>query len=170
MKSLLLLTTATVLVAGEDFASRLAEYRKLHDRAASQVSKLRPTPRPEEIARHERDLAYKIRSARPEGAQGNIFTPQIAAQFKGVIAETMKGEDGMKIRQSLSRSEPVNVDGLRVNQAYPKGVPLQTTPPTLLAKLPPLPKGYEYRLVGSSLVLFDVEAGLVVDFIPAAVP
>lgn len=170
MKLLLLLTAATSLLAGEDFASRLAEYQKLHDRAASQVPKLKPTPRPDDIARHERDLAYKIRNARPQAAQGNIFTPQIAAQFKDRITQTMKGEDGVNIRQSLAHSEPVNVEGLRVNQAYPKGVPLQTTPPTLLAKLPALPKGYEYRLVGSSLVLFDVEAGLVVDYIPAAVP
>ena len=170
MKLLLLLAAAVALSSAESFQSRLADYQKLHDRAASQVSKLKPTHRPEDIARHQRDLAYKIRTARSQAAQGNIFTAEIAAPFKGVIAEIMKGEDGVKVRQSLARGEPVSADGLRVNQPYPKGVPLQTTPPTLLAKLPPLPTGYEYRLVGSSLVLFDVEAGLVVDYLPAAIP
>jgi hypothetical protein len=43
-------------------------------------------------------------------------------------------------------------------------------PPTLLSNLPKLPSGLEYRVVGSSLILLDGEAGLVVDFIPDILP
>jgi hypothetical protein len=57
-----------------------------------------------------------------------------------------------------------------VNQPYPSGIPLQTTPPSLLLNLPNLPKGYEYRFVGHNLVLFDVEANLIVDLIPDTIP
>jgi hypothetical protein len=59
---------------------------------------------------------------------------------------------------------------LKVNAKYPKNLPLQSTPPTLLMNLPPLPKGLQYRIVGSTLVLYDVSSGLVADFIPNAVP
>ena len=33
-----------------------------------------------------------------------------------------------------------------------------------------LPKGYEYRVVNHSLVLLDVEANLIVDYMPNAIP
>jgi hypothetical protein len=41
-------------------------------------------------------------------------------------------------------------------------------PPTLLAVLPELPKGLEYRLIGKTLILYDADASLIVDFIPNA--
>jgi hypothetical protein len=56
-----------------------------------------------------------------------------------------------------------------VNAPYPP-VPLQSTPPTLLANLPELPPGLDYRIVNRTLVLRDVQANLVLDFIPKALP
>jgi hypothetical protein len=56
------------------------------------------------------------------------------------------------------------------NAKYPRNLPLQSTPPTLLMSLPPLPKELQYRIVGSTLVLYDMSSGLIVDFIPNAVP
>ena len=154
----------------QEFQNRVSEYRKLHNKARSEIPRLKPTPSPENIAKHERALAYRIREARRHAAQGNIFTPEIAAELKRLIGETLKGSDAVTIKQSLARSEPVQLRELRVNQAYPEGVPLQTTPPSLLLNLPKLPQGYEYRLVNNNLVLFDVEANLIVDFMPNAIP
>jgi hypothetical protein len=37
-----------------------------------------------------------------------------------------------------------------------------------LAALPKLPKELEYRFLGRDLVLWDLHAGLIVDFIPRA--
>ena len=71
--------------------------------------------------------------------------------------------------ESLRRSEPVRIP-LRVNDTYPEKLPLQTTPPTLLLNLPKLPEELDYRVVGNNLVLRDVEANLIVDFIPQAIP
>jgi hypothetical protein len=153
----------------QDFQNRLAEYQKLHDRAKAGVSKLKPTPVPESIASHERQLAYRIRESREQAAPGNIFTLPGAAEFKRLIAQTMSGPEAAGIRQSLARSEPVQLK-LRVNDPYPKGVPLQSTPATLLMNLPKLPAGYEYRIVGRDLVLLDVEANLIVDFVLNAMP
>ena len=166
----LLMVISSTLLAGEDFASRLQDYIKLRDRAVSKVSKLKPTASPDQISKHEAEVANRIREAREHAPQGNIFTREIAAQFRQLIAETMTGKEAVTIRQSLARSEPVQLRALSVNQEYPKGVPLQTTPPSLLANLPRLPKGFEYRLVGSAILLLDVEANLIVDYIPSAIP
>jgi hypothetical protein len=38
-------------------------------------------------------------------------------------------------------------------------------PPTVLATLPVLPEGLEYRLLSDALIVRDVKANLIVDFI-----
>ena len=58
----------------------------------------------------------------------------------------------------------------RVNQLYPTTYPLATFPPALLPLLPPLPEEVEYRIVRDNLVLRDIEANVILDFIPRAVP
>ena len=82
----------------------------------------------------------------------------------------MRGPNGDKVRASLRHAEPLPNVQLQVNAKYPSNLPLQSTPPTLLMNLPPLPKELQYRIVGSALVLYDMSSGLVVDFIPGAVP
>ena len=57
---------------------------------------------------------------------------------------------------------------LVVNAIYPDGPPLSTVPPTLLLRLPTLPATLDYRFVGKALVLRDVRANIIVDFIPNA--
>jgi hypothetical protein len=130
---------------------------------------LKRTTSQERIDHHEHELGHKIREARPAARQGDIFTPQIAAEFRRLIAITMQPGDGPRIKKSLKSSEPV-VLHLRVNDHYPKKVPLQSTPPTLLMNLPRLQPEVEYRVIGHDLALLDVKANLVVDFIPAAIP
>src|SRR4051794_29237815 len=171
---LLLGASATALAqnpqALQDFQNRVGQYQKLHEKARSGLPKLKPTSSPDGIGKHERELGHKIREARQDVTQGNIFTTEITAELKRLIGETMKGSDAVTVKQSLARSEPVHLQELKVNQHYPKGVPLQTTPPSLLQNLPKLPKGYEYRVVNHSLVLLDVEANLIVDYMPNAIP
>ena len=79
------------------------------------------------------------------------------------------GSEAHRVRVSLKHDEPVNAR-LHVNESYPEAMPLQTTPPSLLLNLPKLPPELEYRVVGRELVLRDVKANLVVDFIPNALP
>jgi hypothetical protein len=60
---------------------------------------------------------------------------------------------------------------IAVNGDYPNlnGQPLQSAPASLLQHLPVLPKGLEYRMVGSTLVLRDTEANIVVDYLSNAI-
>jgi hypothetical protein len=94
----------------------------------------------------------------------------VTAYFKKQIESTLHGPDGDKVRASLRHAEPLPNVRLQVNARYPRNLPLQSTPPTLLMNLPTLPKELQYRIVGSTLVLYDMSSGLIVDFIPGAVP
>ncbi len=152
----------------EDFKKRVADYVKLHKQVASDMGRLKPTTAPEKIVKHEETLAEKIRAARADARQGAIFTPTIEAEFHRLIAITMAGPRAARIRKTLKGDEPVALR-LKVNDDYPKSIPLQSTPPTLLLNLPELPKELDYRIVGRSLILRDVDADIVVDFIPNAI-
>jgi hypothetical protein len=59
---------------------------------------------------------------------------------------------------------------LSVNGRYPDEVPLSTVPPQLLAGLPKLPEELEFRFVGHRLILLDVGAHIVADYIDRALP
>ena len=153
----------------QDFAQRVAAYMKVHRAAAARIPGLKPTKTAAEIEQHERALAHEIHEAREGVKPGNIFTPEITAQFRVLIGETMKGPSAARIHESLKQAEPVWLSKLQVNMAYPHAVPLQSSPPTLLMNLPELPKQLEYRVVGHSLILRDVEANLIVDFLRDAI-
>jgi hypothetical protein len=57
-----------------------------------------------------------------------------------------------------------------IHLRFPVASQMATMPPSLLAALPELPRELEYRIVGNYLVLRDVDAALILDYIPAAVP
>jgi len=56
------------------------------------------------------------------------------------------------------------------NGRYPDTVPLATMPPQVLAALPTLPDELEFRFIADRLILLDVPAHLVVDYIEDALP
>jgi hypothetical protein len=147
----------------QDFQKRVSAYVQIHKTAESTLPKLKTTPSEEKISHHEHELARAIRAARKDAKPGDIFTPQIAGEFRRLIGITMKA-DGKSIAASLQHAEPVQLH-LRVNERYPDNIPLQSTPPTLLLNLPKLPQEVEYRIEGRGLVLLDVRANLVVDLI-----
>jgi hypothetical protein len=153
-----------------DFTRRVADYLKLHKTALSEAHPLKPTNSSQAIEHHVKDLASEIREARAGAKQGDLFTPEIAAEFRRLLGITMQGPEAQRVRTSLKAASPVQPQVLRVNARYPAGVPLQSTPSSLLLNLPPLPAGVQYRIVGRDLILLDTEADLIVDFIRNAIP
>ena len=141
---------------------------KVHKAAAKQLPALKSTASSAKITEYQHALAAKIVAARPHAAQGAIFTPPIAAEFRRLIHTTMTGPRARRIHTSLQRGAPVKAN-IEVNHPYPAMTPLETTPPSLLLNLPKLPKQLEYRVVDHDLVLHDVKANLVVDFVPRAI-
>jgi len=148
----------------KDFETRVSAYVKVHRQAEADVQALRKTASAQEITSRETALAESVRAHHP-AKQGDIFTPEIAGEFRRLVAITMNGPNAAAVRKSLKSAEPVQLS-LKVNDIYPERAPLQSTPPTLLINLPKLPPELQYRVVGRALVLLDTSAAIVVDFIP----
>ena len=153
-----------------DFSHRIDEYVKLRKQADAGVPVLKQTNSPDEIAERERLVAKRVSKARGDAKQGDIFTTQIAGIFRQLIGSSFGANDGKQIHQSLRSAEPVKGVKIGVNQPYPEAMPLQSMPPTLLQNLPELPKDLDYRIIDHDLILRDVQANLVIDIIPNAIP
>ncbi len=148
----------------QDFQKRVAGYLQLRKSIESSLPKLKSTPSEEKITHHETELRRAVREARKNAKPGDIFTPEIAGEIRRLVTIALQPADGNHIAQSLRHAEPVQLH-LEINERYPEIVPLQSTPPSLLENLPPLPPEIEYRITGSDLVLFDTKADLIVDII-----
>jgi hypothetical protein len=156
-------------LALQDFEKRIADFVRLEKSLAKGLSATKPTTESQTILDRQHELARKIREARNQAKQGDIFTPEIAKEFRRLLGIARQGQNDTHIKKSLERAEPVRLT-LHVSDAYPPNIPLQSTPPTILLNLPRLPPELEYRIVGRTLVLRDVVANIVIDLIPDAVP
>lgn len=152
------------------FENEVKQYVKLHKKAQAGISALKPTDSARTINQHQRLLADEIRTARLEARQGDIFAPEVSQLFERLIEAAFQGPDAAKLRASLRHAEPVSKIPLRVNAVYPESLALQSTPPSLLLNLPDLPPELDYRIVGRDLVLRDVGANIIVDFMSNAIP
>jgi len=151
----------------EDFTRRLDAYITVQRRLEKESPKMKETNDPAEIKAAQNVLAEKIRAARQDAKRGDIFTPEVTALFRRLMYPELTGPDGRETKATIN-SEKASVT-LQVNGSYPSSEPLQTIPPNLLASLPQLPEDMEYRVVGKDLVLRDVDANLIVDYIPNAI-
>jgi hypothetical protein len=153
-----------------EFQKHVADYMNLRKKAQAGITVPKGTVSPEKITGYQHQLADAIRAARPQAAQGEIFTPPVTELFRRLVFSSLNGPDGAKIRKSYQRAEPIHGIRLEVNRAYPDGLPLQSMPPSLLLNLPRLPRELEYRFVDHELVLRDIAANVVIDLIPELTP
>lgn len=101
--------------------------------------------------------------------QGYIFDPQTAEYFRTTIKTDVQPRDKPEIRQTILEADTKGVP-LRVNYPYPESKELTQIPPTLLLKLPQLPKEVKYRYVGRHLLLVDTDNNLIIDYMLDALP
>lgn len=151
-----------------DFQERIDKYMKLHDEVAKGAAEMKETRDPAEIHEAQTTLAERIRAARKDARAGDIFTPEIRTAFRRLMYPELKGKDGRETKAVIKEDSPKHVP-LVVNASYPEGAPLPTVPAKLLANLPRLPEDLEYRIVNRHLILRDVDANLIVDYIPNAI-
>jgi hypothetical protein len=152
------------------FTDRVQAYVKMQKNLEASLPTLKPTKDSAQIVEHQHALAMKIADARRDARQGDIFTHDVTERFRKIIRKAFHGPEGRLARRTIQQDTPFKVIALRVNDVYPEGIPLTTTPPSLLLKLPELPPELAYRFVGRDLTLKDTKAGLIVDLIPNAIP
>ena len=153
-----------------DFARRLDAYTTLRKRLTDSIGDLDPTKSQEEIAARASSLANAIIAARPQAKQGDIFSPEVAAFLSTLIRQEYKRRSEPVLETRGDQQDELPDFEPRVNQIYPTTYPLATFPPALLPVLPPLPEEIEYRIVRDNLILRDIEANVILDFVRGAVP
>ena len=153
-----------------DFKSRIDNYMELHNRLKKQAPPLKETKDPAQIKASQDGLAQKIREARKDAKPGEIFTPEIRQLFRRLMYPETKGTDGAETKAAIAE-ETQELKGvkIRVNAAYPDDAPLMTVPPNILAALPKLPEDLEFRFVSKHMILLDVHANLIVDYVLNAI-
>ena len=163
---------ALVLV---DFQKRVDAYMAIHKAAAKDSLPIKETKNPGEIKAAQVALGTKIRAARADAKPGDVLTPEIRNKFRRLMYPVVQGTAGRETKEELEEDVHEKDEGipkkvlLKVNAKYPEGNPLPTTPPNVLMSLPRLPEGLEYRIVDKNLILRDVQANIIVDFIPNAI-
>jgi hypothetical protein len=152
-----------------DFHRLVGQYRELHEKVAKGPAELKQTNEPAKIRQAQQTLAARIRAARKDARAGDIFTPPVRESFKRLMAPEMRGAQGREKKAEIREDAPKAI-ALKVNAHYPEKEPLPTVPASVLANLPKLPEDLEYRIIDRHLILRDVDANLIVDFIPNAIP
>lgn len=152
-----------------DFGKRVDEYAKLRNHLADSVGPLDPQMSQNDIASRAAKLAAAIIATRQAAKPGDIFTPEVATIMASVIKEEYSRRPWRILETRGDAQEELPDFVPVVNTMYRTGV-LATFPASLLPLLPKLPKEVEYRIVGTYMILRDIEANVIVDIMPHAVP
>jgi len=152
-----------------DFVNRVDGYMILREGAMRAAGRPAASGSWAEIRRGTDALAAAIVTAREGAAQGDIFSPEIAAAFRQAVREGCD-DRFLELLGLVTEDLEAPLPAPAVHARWPIGAPLPTMPPDLLARLPILPRGLEYRFMNRALVLRDIDANLILDFVPDAIP
>ena len=151
------------------FERRVKDYVKQRERVRKKVPKLSKDSTPEQIETNEEAFAQALRAARAGAKPGDIFTPDVANYIRSTLKREFKESDKKEIRKIVLGADTKGVP-LRVNYPYPEPKEFAEMPPTVLLKLPPLPKQVNYRYVGRNLMLVDKDNNMIIDYMLDALP
>jgi hypothetical protein len=152
-----------------EFEARVKDYTALHKKLETTLPTLSKDSSPDQIDKHQRALARLLQQARAGARPGSIFTPDVQAVVRRLMAQVFGGADGAALKASIMDENPGPIK-LTVNGRYPDTVPLSTVPPQVLRGLPALPDELEFRFIGRHLILMDEHAHLIVDLIQNVLP
>lgn len=153
-----------------EFLDEIDEYIALHRKLEATLPDIPTDATPEQIDQRQRALGALVQDARRGAKQGDIFERDVRPVIRKLLAGLFAGPDGRRLRLTINEENPGQVVKLTVNGRYPDTVPISTVPPQVLALLPPLPPELEYRFIGTTLILLDSHAHIIVDYLTAAVP
>jgi hypothetical protein len=154
----------------QSFVAATREYAALHRRIEATLPRLDVSSNPDTIFRLVQQMSAAMRNARPDARAGDFFTDAVAVELRARIAHALAAHDfsAQDVRQAevLEGIVASNVL-LKVNGTFP-WIYATAMFPCVMDALPALPPELQYRIVGDTLVLIDVHAGLIVDLLPHA--
>lgn len=151
------------------FNSHVKDYLKQRDLARKKLPALSKDAKPEEINAYQEKFVKELQGMRAGTMQGYMFQAPFAEYVRTIIKTEFPPADKAEIKQTILEADTKGVP-LRVNYPYPETKELTQIPPTLLLKLPTLPKEVKYRFVGRHMLLVDTDNGLIVDYMTNALP
>ena len=156
----------------EQLQKKISQYESLKKKAGRGFPKPGKDASPEQINTYRQELRSRVAAARAGAKPGEILSPAIFDLMAAVRSET-EGADGHANKDAiLGDGNPVEEGaGFKpsVNATYPAEAPRSTVPPDVLARLPELPENLEFRFVGRTLILYDADIDLILDFVTGVV-
>ena len=157
----------------QQLEARVADYVALRTRAAASVPKIEVLSDLGRIQAQIEALADAIRGARRAAQPGDLFTADVRLvvrlEIRDALAAARIPVEDLTAAIDEGTDPGADVPLVSINEPYPWGFG-SAVPPMLLDALPALPVELQYRFIGRDLVLVDVEADLVVDILPNALP
>jgi hypothetical protein len=153
-----------------DFREEVTEYVELHRKLEATLPEVPTEATPLQLDQRQRALAALIQDARRGAAPGDIFERDSRPIIRKLLFAVFTGPDGKRLRASINDENPGQAVKLTINGRYPDSIPVSTVPPRVLAVLPPLPPELEYRFIGSTLILLDAHAHIIVDYMTGVLP
>jgi hypothetical protein len=151
------------------FEKRVQDYADMREAIEEKMPKLSKDAKPEEIERHKAAFQAAVRAARAGAKRGDLFLADVVGHIRAQVNSEFQGREGAALKKTYLVEADVKGVPLRVNYPYPEAKEQVEMPPTLLLKLPQLPKQVRYRFVGRHLLLVDRENGLIVDYMTDAI-
>jgi hypothetical protein len=161
---------AKAAASDKEFLDHVKAYMDLQKAAEKSLPGMKSSNDEAEIRAHQLALRAKVMEARQQARQGDVFSKDVAEQFRKTVGAVLKSPGGDVVRRTIAEGDATKSVSLQVNKVYPDESPGHTTPPTVLMVLPELPMELAYRFVGRSLVLLDNKTNLIVDFLPETLP
>lgn len=153
----------------QQFQARIEQYMALRRRLTNEIAGPAANSSAVQVTNASDALAAAIQRARPGKRNGSFFTAPTTTVVKRRLTGVAGEKDLVLMLAAIDDDGPASPTPV-VYRRFPTSSQLATMPPSLLAVLPPLPKELEYRIVGNSLVLRDIDAALILDYIPSALP
>ncbi|HET6670687.1 MAG TPA: hypothetical protein VFH15_10695 [Pyrinomonadaceae bacterium] len=152
-----------------DYEKSVKQYVALRESVRKKLPPLSKDSTPEQISAYQKRFVEALRLERSYAKHGYMFSPAVADYIRAIIKTEFKGTDRVQLRETILEADTAGVP-LKVNYPYPETKELTQIPPTLLLKLPQLPKEVKYRFVQRNLLLVDTDSGLIIDYMVKALP
>ena len=154
----------------EEFQDEIDEYVELRNKLESQLPSVPTQAAPEQVHAHAIALGELIISARQRAKQGDMFFSQIDSLIRERARAVFARPEGAQYEATIQDEQSERNVAARVNLRYPDDLPLSAVPASVLVSLPPLPPEMQYRFLRRHLILIDIGARIIVDYLPDVLP
>jgi hypothetical protein len=151
------------------FEAAIADYLAMRRRLTNEVPSPAPNSTSVQLNNASDALAAAIQRSRQNAAVGDVFVTPVTPVFKRRVDDAVRTANLRQVLAEIDDEEPT-VLAPKIHLRFPAASEMATMPASLLAVLPNLPKELEYRIIGRFLVLRDIDAALIIDYIPDLIP